>query len=849
MMKLKWLEDCPKVDAGVSFGLPWPKGKHTELKALEINGKRMQSWPMAYWPDGSIKWSGHAVVMKKNNPKKIDLINCNKDQDKQNETLVISEREHVIKVDVGEIQVWINRFGDSLIRRITNNAGITLAENGKLVAIVQNEYDEAGKKIIEEKKAGCQIHDVVIERQGDIKATVKLTGTCGEDGELRFSVRLTFYYGLARIKMVHTLFNNEESQQNRIKGFGLQMSGVFTGDPYNRQIRVPTESGVYNEPAKLLLSRRYRSSDLYQAQIQGDQLDLSSATFDILEQASGNAVWQDFKLTQITDGTYYLKKRTDRDCSWVKMLTGKQSSGLLYAGGEKGGIAVALKDFYQKFPSQLSVTDLAEEHTALTIWFWSPDAEPMDLRHYSHSTHVHSAYEGFEDLRATPQGIANTSEAYISFYSCPPTNEELFNLATYCQKPSLLIAEPEYYHQTKALGTWSLPDNTSPMKAFIEKQLNHLIDFYLNEIKQRKWFGYWDYGDIMHSYDPHRHQWYYDMGGYAWQNTELVPNLWLWYSFFRTGNAEIYRWIEAMTRHNSEVDRYHFGPYKGLGSRHNVSHWGCGCKEARISMACLYKYYYYLTTDERMEELLDEVKDADLTLDSLDPMREFYGDDQFKTHARVGPDWAAFCSNWMSTWERKKDDRYLKKILTGLDCIEKSPHRLLSGPTYAYNTTTSELTYMGTGNHGGYHMVIAFGAPQVWLELASLIEHDTFDDMIAEFGRVYAMNDDEKRRYSGGQFSENHFHWPMFASGLIGYAANRDNRPDLAAKAWDLLLKEELSGVPLPIEEKEINGWAKLKEIDWITTNVVSQWSLNMLMCLTYIKDYLPDDYWGLEDS
>jgi hypothetical protein len=30
-----------------------------------------------------------------------------------------------------------------------------------------------------------------------------------------------------------------------------------------------------------------------------------------------------------------------------------------------------------------------------------------------------------------------------------------------------------------------------------------------------------DYGDFMHTYDPDRHTWRYDVGGYAWDNSEL----------------------------------------------------------------------------------------------------------------------------------------------------------------------------------------------------------------------------------------------------------------------------------------------------------------------------------------
>ena len=72
---------------------------------------------------------------------------------------------------------------------------------------------------------------------------------------------------------------------------------------------------------------------------------------------------------------------------------------------------------------------------------------------------------------------------------------------------------------------------------------------------------------------------------FAWDNTELASNMWLWYNFLRTGRLDIWRMAEAMTRHTGEVDVYHVGPNAGLGSRHNVSHWGCGAKEARISQA------------------------------------------------------------------------------------------------------------------------------------------------------------------------------------------------------------------------------------------------------------------------
>lgn len=58
------------------------------------------------------------------------------------------------------------------------------------------------------------------------------------------------------------------------------------------------------------------------------------------------------------------------------------------------------------------------------------------------------------------------------------------------------------------------------------------------------------------------HCWRYDMGGFAWQNTELVPTYWLWLYFLRTGREDVFTVAEAMSRHCSEVDFYHFGRWQ-----------------------------------------------------------------------------------------------------------------------------------------------------------------------------------------------------------------------------------------------------------------------------------------------
>src|SRR5262245_40429358 len=67
-VSLRLLDEKPlSIDSGVSFGVPWPQGsiKRDAKFSLTSDGKQLplQTWPLAYWPDGSLKWSGFATVV------------------------------------------------------------------------------------------------------------------------------------------------------------------------------------------------------------------------------------------------------------------------------------------------------------------------------------------------------------------------------------------------------------------------------------------------------------------------------------------------------------------------------------------------------------------------------------------------------------------------------------------------------------------------------------------------------------------------------------------------------------------------------------------------------------------
>ncbi|RKL66284.1 hypothetical protein CR203_15425 [Salipaludibacillus neizhouensis] len=845
-MKLTWMEDNPTQKSGVAWGVPWAKGKLNREDSLVLQKEtgelvRIQSWPTAYWPDGSIKWTGQAAVIDGISAKSYELkVTANKTK---NEDMSVKDSHQTIEIDTGNMTCVLHKKGKTLIKSLTMN-GVEKGKEGKLIAVTERRTVKGNESIRSTQQHDGEIISVEVEQVGPVRTVVKVEGEhtpSDPSAKMPFIVRLYLYAETETIRIVHTFLYDGDAENHFIKGLGIEISPSITGEAWNRHVHVTGDTGVYSEPAQLVQTRRFKGANgLYKKQIDGEILQEeleSSLKAHVIE----NAIWNDFKVVQDSATHYKFVKRTNDGYSWIDSLHGKRSRGVMYAGGETGGIAAGIKDFWQKHPSALEVNKLSTDEAKMTLWFWSPDGEIMDFRHYSEHTHVTSAYEGFDEMRATPKGIANTSEAYLKCYTEAPAHQELEQLTTDWQAPPLLVCEPEYYYETEATGVWSLPNYQNPAKANLEKQLDAAFTYYKKEIDQRSWYGYWNYGDVMHTYDAVRHQWNYDMGGFAWQNTELVPNLWLWYSFFRTGRKDIFKMAEAMTRHTSEVDQYHLGEYAGLGSRHNVSHWGCGCKEARISMAGLHKYYYFLTTDERTRDLLEDVRDAEQATVNLDPMREFFPKDEHPTHARVGPDWAAFCSNWFSEWERTEDKKYRDKLMTGMNDLKQLPFRLLSGPTFGFDPKTSHLHHLGDGNSGGYHMVIAFGAPQVWMEMAHVMKDEEWKDMLVEFGQFYLYSDAEKREKSEGILSDEKFHWPMFAAGMGAYAAAKKQDSEMARKTWNLLLNKETSHTPLPIETEVVSGWTEIEEIPWITTNTISQWCLNTITALELIGDCLPE--------
>lgn len=865
---LNWLSETPsEVKTGISWGVPFKRGEVQPKQSFILKdnqGKTMplQTWTNAFWDDGSLKWLGLATVAN-GNEKRFDL-QIGKAAPKtdgvmlQNTPLpIISESAISIKVNSGKIGCIIPKIGHNLIDSLTYQ-GKLIGNGGHLVCLWQNapDGDIDLEQTIEKQTFISTIKKVEIEQQGDVKTVIRIEGKFANAQRewLPFIVRLYFYAGVENVKIVQTLIYDGEAEKDFIKGLGWQFDVPMREQVLNRHVRFGGEmegkGGIWSEPIQPLTGRRLLILDkknVYEDQIWGKRVPntdkYSKTGQDLIKDW---AVWRDFRLTQNTADGFSIQKRTHDKGAWIDANAGKRSSGLAFVGDVSGGLSLSIRNFWQSFPAALEVKNTASDVAILRGWTWSPFGDAMDMRHYDTLAFGHGLEAAYEDVQpgfSTPQGMARTSELTLGFHDEVPSNEQLNLMAQVSNNPPLLVATPQYLHDAGAFGTWSLPNRTTKGREWIENQLDSAFSFYQNEVEQRRWYGYWNYGDVMHTYDGVRHAWRYDIGGFAWANTELMPDMWLWYSFLRTGRADVFRMAEAMTRHTSEVDVYHLGRFAGLGSRHNVRHWGCGSKEIRISQAALKRFLYYLTTDERTGELMREVANVDEAMVKTDPLRMILPKSDYPTHARVGPDWFALVGNWMTEWERTGNPVWKEKILRGVKSFTKMPYGFYSGVqgAFGYDPKTNELYQLNPNDIGQSHLSVLMGGPEVAFELSRYFKDADWTRLFLQYCELYGASKEETAKIFKQSVQLNELS-PHFAR-LPAYFAQQKHDAAAAKKAWDIFLSPKYYREGAPFATKQVNTptiLRPMREIPNVSTNNTAQWCLNAIELLEMIGEYMP---------
>ncbi|MEX3106869.1 MULTISPECIES: Tat pathway signal sequence domain protein [unclassified Streptomyces] len=865
---LDWLEDGGQGAApGSTLGVPWPMGAFREDQAFAVTdaaGKDVpvQSWPIAYWPDGSLKWTAHAVS---SGDGKLTLAPGTPAA--PGKKVTVDKSGGTIDVSTGVVDVKIGKSGATLIKSVKRGS-TEIAKNGRLVLIRQPEIEDEDQGTVKTERFEGAISSVTVEQDGPVRAVVRIDGKHrkGNRSWLPFSIRLYFYAGADSFRMVHTITYDGTQEPGKaggdfIRGLGVRFTVPMRDQSYDRHIRIGGEgTGLLREAVKGITGlRRDPGIAVQEAQFAGKKLpDPSTWDQRVTTRLQYIPEWGDYTLSQLSADGFTVRKRTKKGHGWIGAGGGKRASGFGYVGGASGGFSFGLRDFWERHPSQLDIRDAQTDEAEVTLWLWSPEAQPMDLRFYHDGMGqdtfpeqlegLNITYEDYEPEFGTPYGIARTSELLFWANESTPTPEALAQQVDAVRVLPQLAAPPKQLIKAGVFGPglYAEPDRSTPAKAKIEDHLDFLFTYYKDQVEQRRWYGFWDYGDIMHTYDTVRHQWRYDIGGYAWDNSELSPDLWLWYAYLRSGRSDIFRFAEAMTRHTGEVDVYHLGKWAGLGTRHGVQHYADSAKQQRIANTTYRRYYYFLTADERVGDLMHANVDSDETFLVLDPIRKIrtepYTPDRHALSIGFGTDWSGLVSAWLTEWERRgpKWEKAKARVLSTMETIAAQPNGFVQG-NGLYDLDTGKFAVAPAPVVGVSHLSAVFGLNELCAELIHLVDMPRFNEAYFDYCRYFNATKAEQAARYGSNFGtlllfQGH-------SRLDAYAAVKTGDEKLAKRAWEKFYNSDGYKESAPWRTEKVSGPTALvagSEATWVSTNDTALYGLAAIENLALLGNKMP---------
>ena len=845
----------------VQWGVPWPRGAMRELPDLDLvvgqYARAIDSWVTARWPDGSVKWSGHAgtaldgesaLVPRGSTAEKAPGLHI-----EQTEGGTIAVATDLLRIEVGP--------GEAPIRRLVVDEREVGVE-GRIVAT----SSETPHPHSSRREHTVLITEVSVERAGSVQAVLRLAGHHEVGGEtvLPFVLRLYVTTGSRRVRAVHSLVWDADPERLFLTSLGLRLEVPLRAAPHDRHVRLAGSSGGFLTEAVQGVTglRRDPGDEVRQAQVDGRPAPpLEEWSSTVSGRLRFVPCWDAWTLRQLSPDGYTVAKRTGTDRPWITAPGGSRSRGYAYVGDIEGGIGAGLRDFWKLHPTQLDIEGARGDAATLTVWMYSPAADPMDLRFYHDGLGQDTFEDQLEALEITyedhepgfgdARGIARTHELVLDAFPATPPAAELSAHAAACALPPQPVVSPERLRSAGVFGIWAPVDRSTPQRAHLEDRLLFLREHYLREVEQRRWYGFWDYGDVMHTYDADRHTWRYDVGGYAWDNSELSPDLWLWTDFLRSGDASVFRLAEAMSRHTGEVDQYHVGPFTGLGTRHNVQHFGCSAKQLRVSSALYRRHHFFLTADERVGELLDEVAASEEALLRVDATRkvrtDVYAPDRRALAIGLGTDLGALLGAWLTAWERHGDRDAEQKIRSAIAGIGRMRQGFFTGEALwdleesRFDTSRDRIQVS--------HLAAVFGLAEIVPELLALVDDAGFARAWDEYCRYYLATPEEQTARFGAPLTGISL-IPAYSRLLAQHAASAED-PALADRAWDafLLGKGDQVNSDSMVARAEwswtrVDGPTVLEPVDeaaFLGTNGCAQYGLSAIANLALIGDHLPD--------
>ncbi|KAI5288456.1 hypothetical protein KEM54_005195 [Ascosphaera aggregata] len=663
---------------------------------------------------------------------------------------------------------------------------------------------------------------------------------------LPFSVRFYLYAGSSSIRIMHSIIFDGDHDNDFIRGLVIQFEVPLKGEElYDRHIRLPgVDDGYLHEAVHGITGlRRDPGQKVRMAQFEGKKLP-DKETWDkrATTRLKWVPIWNDSKLKQLSpDGEAY-KEGTRLG----EIPGGTRSDGLAYLGGAtKGGLALGLRDFWKRYPNGFEITNAGEDKDKLTLWLYIPEATPLDLRPFhdhmgmnNYSTQLDAleiTYEDYEPGLNTPYGISRSSEVSLHAFDATPSADYLATLSKHMNLSPALTADVAHIQQTRALGSyWDGQDNTTSEAKLIEEHRDLLIEFYKKQVVYRRWYGFLDYGDVMHTYDNDKHIWRMTFGGMRGGtilNCQVTCG---------SGNT-------TSTRGDlMSIDLRR--PCSGtlLKSMSTITADGMVLGHVMAFSTSRTVYFYFLSGgDERVGELLDEALNSDRTFDILDDQRK-------PASITLGTDWPSLAAGWLIEWARhgKRWEEARMKLMNAATGIGKLRNGFLTGYGLLHFDNDSISPPPADPDNKGYINVnqlnAVFGMLEVVSEMVDYYGDDLpagFDKAFLQYCEYYHTSAALQNATFGSSWTQN----TLFQghSRLEAYHAWRTDNATAAQKAWNDFWYSHngLDFTPsTPWNTSIVNGsnvLISVEEAPWLSTNAAEQYGLAAIQNLHMAKKWM----------
>ncbi|MGD0089489.1 MAG: hypothetical protein ABSE73_06170 [Planctomycetota bacterium] len=629
----------------VSGGLPLPKGSLLKAEAVRLwQNERpvaLQTKPLAYWPDQSIKWlllifplrsekpaaaqpkrPQHGellpfqVTLRSSGPDKFVLEYGKGTEPGAPGEPLAKELNGNVEVNTGPLRMTLAK-GEKWLRQVSLNGKAVLREPVQPLAFADFLRPEGTYPVNTAHPSGTpdpgpvNIESLVLEESGPLRATVRLEGYATAKEPARIILRFEACAGRSSVRLFHTIeFLQKDPRKTFLRSMGLRLPLALNP--------AGTLSDYGGQEGPQAVPKSYRTG-----------------------------------LLQTSHLNYRLWRQETPGAAPASLDQANRCRGWLTMRDAGFGCTVVLRNMWQEYPKEI-VSDAAAGELSVGLW---PESVPlMDVRRYSNYPHPSQGESAGSENWWVEQsyyphdpfvGVSKTHELLLWFHEANASLEQRDAVAADFQSPPLVYVAPEWYLKAGITIPYGLPDRERFPQ--VERNTDNVTEFFLFHQKMWGWYGLWDFGDWGHRFgsgygnivrpgtlasllklpQAERHKklgkdeyladyfpqrdWAFDNGRWGWGNTEGLPGLFLQLEYLRTGRRDLFFAAEAMARHVRDVDMRHDGKFFGCGTRHGVQHWSDGDHEPRQTVASEWRFYHYLSGDMRCRDFIQQLTERSYT--------------------------------------------------------------------------------------------------------------------------------------------------------------------------------------------------------------------------------------------